>query len=141
VDGKPRGKITMPTVSKPDAEWKHNLSTISYNVTRHDGRSGPTLATRGIFTIRDYFAASAAIRLLRYGTFQFRNKVRIRDRLVELLAGARERERFGKTGHNVRDGADGGFPPAMRGSPRTLLRRWTAPDWTSLLHELCGDAI
>jgi hypothetical protein len=25
TDGKPRGKITVPTVSKPDVEWKHDL--------------------------------------------------------------------------------------------------------------------
>jgi peptide-methionine (R)-S-oxide reductase len=41
ADGKPRGKITVPTVSKPDAEWKHDLSSISYDVTRHDDTERP----------------------------------------------------------------------------------------------------
>ncbi len=41
ADGKPRGKITVPTVSKSDAEWKHDLSSISYDVTRHDGTERP----------------------------------------------------------------------------------------------------
>jgi len=41
TDGKPRGKITVPTVTKPDAEWKHDLSSISYDVTRHDGTERP----------------------------------------------------------------------------------------------------
>lgn len=40
-DGRPRGQITVRTVSKPDTEWKHSLSTISYDVTRHDGTEQP----------------------------------------------------------------------------------------------------
>jgi peptide-methionine (R)-S-oxide reductase len=55
VDGKPRGKMTVPTVSKPDAEWKHDLSSISYDVARHDGTERPytgnswDLYDRGLF--------------------------------------------------------------------------------------------
>ena len=37
TNGKPVGHVTVPTVSKPDAEWKHELSPISYDVTRHEG--------------------------------------------------------------------------------------------------------
>ena len=55
TDGKPRGKITVPTVSKPDSEWKRGLSSISYDVTRHDGTERPytgdswDLHDRGLF--------------------------------------------------------------------------------------------
>ncbi|WP_213804688.1 peptide-methionine (R)-S-oxide reductase MsrB [Granulicella sp. dw_53] len=37
ANGKSTGKVTVPTVSKPDAEWKHELSPISYEVARHEG--------------------------------------------------------------------------------------------------------
>ena len=35
--GKPLGKVTVPRVIKSDAEWKQQLSSISYDVTRHAG--------------------------------------------------------------------------------------------------------
>lgn len=35
--GKPVGKVTVPRVIKPDAEWKQQLSPVSYQVTRHGG--------------------------------------------------------------------------------------------------------
>jgi peptide-methionine (R)-S-oxide reductase len=35
--GKSIGKVTVPRVIKPDAEWKRQLSAISYQVTRHAG--------------------------------------------------------------------------------------------------------
>lgn len=36
-DGKKIGKVTVPRVIKTDAEWKKQLSPISYDVTRHEG--------------------------------------------------------------------------------------------------------
>src|SRR5580698_6060220 len=36
-EGKRIGKVTVPRVVKPDAEWKSQLSSISYQVTRHAG--------------------------------------------------------------------------------------------------------
>ncbi|ADV82391.1 peptide-methionine (R)-S-oxide reductase MsrB [Terriglobus saanensis] len=54
-NGKPTGKVTVPTVSKPDAEWKHELSSISYEVARHEGTERPytgnswDLHDRGLF--------------------------------------------------------------------------------------------
>jgi peptide-methionine (R)-S-oxide reductase len=35
--GKPAGKVTVPRVIKSEAEWKQQLSPISFEVTRHAG--------------------------------------------------------------------------------------------------------
>ena len=35
--GKPTGKVSVPRVSKSDAEWKQKLTPISFEVTRHAG--------------------------------------------------------------------------------------------------------
>ncbi|MGA3371064.1 MAG: peptide-methionine (R)-S-oxide reductase MsrB [Terracidiphilus sp.] len=55
ADGKQTGKITVPKIVKPDAEWKRQLSPKSYEVARHNGTerafTGDTwnLHERGIF--------------------------------------------------------------------------------------------
>jgi peptide-methionine (R)-S-oxide reductase len=55
ADGKRTGKVSVPRVIKSDAEWKKQISPISYDVTRHAGTeraySGDTwnLHDRGIF--------------------------------------------------------------------------------------------
>jgi peptide-methionine (R)-S-oxide reductase len=41
VAGKPIGKVTVPRVIKSDAEWKQQLSPISYEVGRHAGTERP----------------------------------------------------------------------------------------------------
>ena len=54
-NGKKTGKVTVARIVKTDAEWKHQLSPVSYEVTRHAGTeraySGDTwnLHDRGIF--------------------------------------------------------------------------------------------
>ena len=40
-DGKPTGKQTVARVTKPDAEWKQQLSPLSFDVTRHEGTERP----------------------------------------------------------------------------------------------------
>jgi peptide-methionine (R)-S-oxide reductase len=40
-DGKPAGKVKVPRIVKTDAEWKEQLSPISYEVTRHAGTERP----------------------------------------------------------------------------------------------------
>lgn len=35
--GKPTGKVTVPRVTKSDAEWKQKLNPVSFEVTRHAG--------------------------------------------------------------------------------------------------------
>jgi peptide-methionine (R)-S-oxide reductase len=40
-DGKPTGKVKVPRVVKTDAEWKQQLSPISYAVTRRAGTEQP----------------------------------------------------------------------------------------------------
>jgi peptide-methionine (R)-S-oxide reductase len=37
ANGKRTGKVTVPRIVKTDAEWKQQLSAISYQVTRHYG--------------------------------------------------------------------------------------------------------
>jgi peptide-methionine (R)-S-oxide reductase len=55
ADGKKTGAVSLPRVVKTDAEWRHQLPFISYEVTRHAGTepaySGSTwdLHDHGIF--------------------------------------------------------------------------------------------
>jgi peptide-methionine (R)-S-oxide reductase len=55
ADGKRMGKVSVPRVIKSDAEWKKQLSPISYEVARHAGTERPysgdtwDLHDRGIF--------------------------------------------------------------------------------------------
>jgi peptide-methionine (R)-S-oxide reductase len=41
ADGKRTGKVSVPRVIKSDAEWKKQLSPISYEVARHAGTERP----------------------------------------------------------------------------------------------------
>lgn len=41
ADGKKIGKASVPRVIKTDAEWKQQLSPISYQITRHEGTERP----------------------------------------------------------------------------------------------------
>jgi peptide-methionine (R)-S-oxide reductase len=55
ADGKKTGKVTVPHIAKSDAEWKRQLSSISYDVTRRAGTETPftgatwNLHEKGIF--------------------------------------------------------------------------------------------
>jgi peptide-methionine (R)-S-oxide reductase len=40
-DGKPIGRVTIPRVVKSEADWKKQLSPISFDVTRHAGTERP----------------------------------------------------------------------------------------------------
>jgi peptide-methionine (R)-S-oxide reductase len=54
-DGKKTGKVIVPHIAKSDADWKHQLSPISYEVTRLSGTERPftgstwNLHDKGIF--------------------------------------------------------------------------------------------
>jgi peptide-methionine (R)-S-oxide reductase len=54
-NGKKTGKVAVPRVIKSDADWKQQLSPISYEVTRHAGTERPytgnswDLHDRGLF--------------------------------------------------------------------------------------------
>jgi peptide-methionine (R)-S-oxide reductase len=37
ADGKSKGTVSVPRVSKTDAEWRRQLSLLAYTVTRHEG--------------------------------------------------------------------------------------------------------
>jgi len=39
--GKPTGKVNIPKVVRPDAEWKQKLAPVSFDVTRHEGTERP----------------------------------------------------------------------------------------------------
>jgi len=39
--GKPTGKVAIPKVVRPDAEWKKKLAPISFDVTRREGTERP----------------------------------------------------------------------------------------------------
>ena len=41
ADGQPTGKVTVPRIVKPDAEWKKHLSPSSFDVTRREGTERP----------------------------------------------------------------------------------------------------
>jgi peptide-methionine (R)-S-oxide reductase len=55
TNGKKTGKVAVPRVIKSDADWKQQLSPISYEVTRHAGTERPytgnswDLHDRGLF--------------------------------------------------------------------------------------------
>jgi len=55
ADGKKTGKVQVPRMVKSDAEWQHQLSPISYQVTRQAGTERPytgdtwNLHDRGLF--------------------------------------------------------------------------------------------
>ena len=55
ANGKKTGKVTVPHIAKSDADWQHQLSPISYQVTRRSGTeraySGATwnLHDKGIY--------------------------------------------------------------------------------------------
>ena len=62
-DGKPIGRVTIPRVVKSEADWKKQLSPISFDVTRHAGTHASTPATPVTCTITASTAASAATTL------------------------------------------------------------------------------
>jgi peptide-methionine (R)-S-oxide reductase len=41
VNGKKTGKVVLPHIAKPDAEWRQQLSPVSYEVTRHADTERP----------------------------------------------------------------------------------------------------
>jgi peptide-methionine (R)-S-oxide reductase len=55
ADGKATGKVSVPKLVKSDAEWKSQLSPLSYDVARHEGTERPythnmlDIHDRGVF--------------------------------------------------------------------------------------------
>jgi hypothetical protein len=129
------GKETVAHSVKPDAEWKRQLSAISYEVARQAGTGRPytgdswDLHTAGLFrcVCCDTALFSSATKF--FG-----------DGLAQLLASPCEGERCRDQRYGFRHGANRDFLPSMRCSYRPRLRRWSPTNWLTLLHELCRHA-
>jgi peptide-methionine (R)-S-oxide reductase len=55
ADGKRAGKVVVPRIAKSEAEWKEQLSSISYEVTRHGGTERAYSADSWDFHARGIF--------------------------------------------------------------------------------------
>ena len=137
ANGKKTGKVTVPRIVKSDADWQHQLSPISYQVTRRR-RHGARLLRRHMEPARQ---RHLPLHLLRHGPLQLGNKIRIRHRLAQLLAAHRPRECGRIHRLNPGHGPHRRLMPPLRRAPGPRLQRRPAPHRPPLLPELRRPAL
>jgi hypothetical protein len=111
-DAKKIGLVTLSKVKKTRAEWKKQLTPLQYDITRR-------AATE--------FAFSGAL---------FHHKIRLRDRLAQLLGFHCRRKRLSENRHHQRRRAPGSKVHPMRSPSRPYLHRRPQSHRPALLHEL-----
>ena len=137
ADGKRTGKITVARTVKPDAEWKQQLSPVSYNVTRHAGTE--RAYTGDSWDLHD----KGLFRCICCDTALFSSETKFDSgtgwpSFWKPIAAENVRE--------IHDNTFGMDRTAIAcadcdGPPRPRLRRWTGAHRPALLHELRRDEV
>lgn len=109
--------VQTPRIVKTDAEWRKQLTANEFDITRRAD-------------------TEMALRLLLERFVQFANKIRLRDRLAQLLRSNRRRKCARDSGRQPWDGTNRHLLHGMRCASRPRFRRWTQAHAPPILHEL-----